>query len=100
MSWLRTLVLRVLGFARKDRLDRDLEEELATHIEMATEENVRRGMSAAEARRDALVHFGGVEHVKETYRDRRGLPLVDSLGRDLRFALRAFTKKPGFTLVA
>jgi predicted permease len=67
---------------------------------MLTEENIRRGMSLAEARHDARREFGGVEQTKELYREQRGILLIDSFLQDLQFALRGLRNRPGFALVA
>jgi predicted permease len=100
MSWLLVLSSRILGLFSKRRLERELDEELRAHIEMATEENVRKGMSAEEARHAARRAFGGVEQTKEVYRERRGLPFFDTFRQDVRYAFRLLGRNPGFTTVA
>ena len=82
MYGLRTLVRRVRALFQDGRLD----EELQFHLEMETERLVRSGMRPEAARLAARRNFGGVEQVKEIYRDRRGLPAVETLARDLAHA--------------
>jgi putative ABC transport system permease protein len=76
--------------------DQDLANELDAHVQIATEEYVRRGMTPEEARRAALIASGGVESAKETYRDRRGIPALESIIRDVIFATRSLRKNRGF----
>ena len=91
---------RLRSFFRKDPLDRELEEELASHLRLAVDENIAHGMSAEEARRQALIRFGGVQQARERQREARGLPWLDEMMQDIRFATRQSARKPGFALVA
>jgi hypothetical protein len=91
---------RLRSLFRRERLDRELNDELAAHLEMHVADNLRAGMSPDNARRDALLKLGGMEQTKESYRERRGLPLLESLLQHVRFGLRMLAKNPGFTAVA
>ncbi len=92
----RALWHRVRGVFAGRRAEQELAAELESHLQYHTDDNLRAGMSPAEARRQALVALGGVESTKEAVRERRGLPSVESLVRDLRYGARTLFRSPGF----
>src|SRR5580704_11579163 len=100
MGSLRRALSRLGSFFRKPHLDAELEAEMAAHLEMAIEENTRRGLSPLEARRQALVRFGGMELVKDQHRESRGLMRVDILLNDLKYTIRSLSHDRGFTIIA
>jgi putative ABC transport system permease protein len=100
MRILREWVHRVLGTLIPRRRDRDLEEELRLHLELATDDEQRRGHTLEDAVRAARIRAGGVSQAMDVLRDQRGLPSIDAIVRDLRFGLRVLTKDRWITLTA
>ena len=99
MSSIRRIWARIRGAAVGPRADDELREELESHVEMQTAENIRRGMDPDDARREALLASGGVSVAVDAVRDQRGLPWVASFAHDVKFALRALRHSPAFTSV-
>ncbi|MGE0812359.1 MAG: ADOP family duplicated permease [Vicinamibacterales bacterium] len=97
MRRLRAWVHRLLSTFAGVGAERDLSDEYESHLQFQIDDNVRAGMAPAEARRQALLATGSPDAAKEAYRDRRGLPSLDSLLRDLRHAARTLGRTPGFT---
>jgi predicted permease len=99
MKSLRRFLSRLGYFVTRRRDDERLREEIEEHIALQTEENLRDGLSLVEARRQAMIRFGGVEAMKQDYRAERGLPLIENLLGDLRNAGRTIRRMPGLAAV-
>src|ERR1700729_4369411 len=97
MRILRRFLARLLNLTATPAQDDRLKEEIEGHIAMQTQENIRAGLSPVEARRRAILKFGGVEGIKQEYRARRGLPLVENFLQDVRFAIRGLRRTAGLT---
>jgi predicted permease len=98
-AW-REALQRVASFLHRQQRDTELDAEISANLEFAVEENRKHGMTADEARRRALIQFGGVAQAKEQHRAARGLPWLEVLLQDLRFTFRTLGRDRGFTVIA
>ena len=96
----RRTLARLGGLFRHRARERELAAELESHLAMHVEDNLRRGLPPDEARRQALIALGGVEAMKEAYRDQGTVPLVEHTIQDVRLALRQLGKSPGLAVTA
>lgn len=94
---MRRTLARISALFSRQSLDATLDAELRSHLEMATDENIRAGMDPNEARRQALVAMGGMAQARELQRETRGIPVVDNLRQDFRYALRTLGRDIAFT---
>src|SRR5260221_5164296 len=99
MRRIRAALARIVGVFTGHRADDDLREELQAHLEMETAENVRRGMRPDAARRQAMLASGGLTLAAESVRAQRGLPWLESVASDIRYALRSLRHSRAFTMV-
>jgi predicted permease len=99
MKSLKRFLSRLSHFVNKRRDDERLREEFAEHIALQTEENLRGGLAPVEARRQAMLKFGGVEAMKQDYRAERSLPFIENLLGDLRNAARSISRMPALAAV-
>jgi putative ABC transport system permease protein len=100
LTRLFVLLSRLRGLVFSRALDADFDSEVASHIALMTDDNIRRGMSPDQARRAAIVRFGGPMQIREDRHDHRGLPLVETTMQDLRYGLRALRRNPIYSIVA
>src|SRR2546427_11719876 len=96
----RVFIHRLAALSRRRHLEDDLDAERRSHLETAVELTLRKGMATVDARREALRGFGGIDQIKEIYRDQRGLPMIETTLQDLRFGLRMLRRSPGFSALA
>src|SRR5271170_3562213 len=100
MKFLRRFFIRLSNFAAGRRADRRLQEEIAEHLAFQTEENLRAGMSPAEAHRQAMLKLGAAEAIRQDHHAEQSLPFIENLLFDLKYAVRMLLRSPGFALIA
>ena len=100
MKLLRRFFIRLSNFTAGRRADQRLQEEMAEHIALQTEENLLAGMSAVEARRQAALKLGAAQAIREQHHAEQGLPFVENFLLDLRYAFRVLHRSPGLSLIA
>jgi predicted permease len=98
LTGLKQTGARIRAFFRTSDLDRDLDQELESHLAMLGEDNIRRGMTPDEARRAARLQVGALSQLREAHREARGLPLFESILQDLRYTFRTLRRDAGFTI--
>src|SRR5882724_158354 len=93
-------IRRFTSLFRRRHWENDLSAEVRSHMEMAVDLNIRKGMSSEDARRQAYIGFGGIENIKEACREQRGLPMLETTLQDIRFGFRMLRRSPGFSFLA
>ena len=99
MRGLLAFLRRLIATFQRRRWEEDLDAEFKSNLELHTEEGMHGGLSREEARRQAHLQFGNVESAKDQYRDRKGLPVLDTFAQDVGYGLRMLRRSPGFTVV-
>lgn len=97
---MRTFISRLLDPLLRRQRENRLSEEVQAHLDLLADDHIARGLSVEEARLAARKAFGGVDQVKERYRDEHGLPFLESILQDVRYALRSLRRTPAFTIVS
>jgi putative ABC transport system permease protein len=100
VTFLRRLFVRVSNLATGRSADQRLQDEIAEHLALETEANVRAGMAPGEARRQAALKFGGVQAIREDHRAEHSIPFIENLLSDLKYAVRMLLRSPGFAMIA
>ena len=100
MKRLRAWMFRLAGLFRSQRQEQELAAEMESHLQFHIEDNLRAGMTPQQARRDAILKLGGVEQTKQACRERSTIPSLESLLRDVRYALRGFRRNRAFAVTA
>ena len=100
LARLHVAIARIRGLFASRTLDAEFEREMATHLDMLADDYAARGLTPEQARREAVLRFGGAMQIQESNRDHRSLPFVETTLQDIRYGLRALRKHPAYSAIA